>query len=230
MTYQSSESRTPYVILAALTFDETGVNALREAARIAELHPASQLHVLHVVTEIKTSSSARELLSVERRLEHAPALMRQYVEHIWSKVPRKVIGHLRVGVPSRSILQTAADVNAELVVVGTHRRSGVKKLMLGSVAEQVVQHAHCPVFIAMPKDYSRKADKARPKPRTSTIEPVCAQCAEVRRTSAGEHLWCEQHGRAQAAPRPHRPEPVAPRPVMRRPPPPPPPAPRARTR
>ncbi|MEY4578536.1 MAG: hypothetical protein RL701_3239 [Pseudomonadota bacterium] len=207
MSYETSNHSAPYAIVVALTFDETGVNALREAARIAELHPASQLHVVHVVSQITTRSSSRKLVSVERRLERAPDVMRRYVEHVWSNVPRKVIGHLRVGVPSRAILQTAADVNAELVVVGTHRRSGVKKLMLGSVAEQVVRHAHCPVFIAMPKDYSTAGKKTR----SERPEPPCPHCLDVRHRSAGAQLWCPQHGQAPVAAPIYRPAaPVAP--------------------
>jgi nucleotide-binding universal stress UspA family protein len=199
MTYEpTSETSAPYAILVALTFDETGVNALREATRIAELHPTSQLHVLHVVSEIGTASTGRELLSAERRLERAPGVMRQYVEHVWSNLPRKVIGHLRVGVPARSIVQTAADINAELVVVGTHRRSGMKRLVQGSVAAQVVAQAHCPVFIAMPKDYSSTT-------RSETAEAPCPRCADVRRQSGGEYLWCPQHARPNVKPLVYRP-------------------------
>jgi nucleotide-binding universal stress UspA family protein len=211
MTYEN-DLNAPYVVLVALTFDETGVNALREAARIAELHPASQLHVVHVVAEVAGATTTRDLVSVERRLERAPDVMRKYVEHVWAELPRKVVGHLRVGgSPSRAILQTAADVNAELVVVGTHRRSGVKKFMLGSVAEQVVRHAHCPVFIAMPKDYSNS------KPRAEAPEPVCPRCLEVRKQSQGQASWCDRHGGAPA--RVQRAKSVPPPPPARRAPP-----------
>lgn len=221
MTYEStSPSAAPYAILVALTFDETGIHALREATRIAELHPTSQLHVLHVVSEIGAASSGRELLSAERRLERAPEVMRQYVEHVWSNMPRKVIGHLSVGVPSRAIVQAAADINAELVVVGTHRRSGVKRLVQGSVAAQVVAHAHCPVFIAMPKDHH-----SQPAGRDVPDAP-CPRCADVRRQSGGEYLWCPQHGRPNVKPLVYRP--VKPRGAVVAPPPP--PAPRARAR
>jgi len=199
MTYDPSSA--PYAILVALTFDQTGVNALREATRIAELHPTSQLHVLHVVSEIGTASSGRELLSAERRLARAPDVMRQYVEHVWSNLPRKVIGHLRVGVPARSIVQTAADINAELVVVGTHRRSGMKRLVQGSVAAQVVAKAHCPVFIAMPKDYSQTTSQDA---AGAAAEP-CPRCADVRRQSGGEYLWCPEHGRPNVKPLVYRP-------------------------
>jgi len=179
MTSQHAPAQQPYAILACITFDDTGVCALQEAARLAELHPSSQLHVLHVVTEAKGPGrvSGRELWSIEHRLERAPEVLRKYVEHVWARVPRKVVGHLRVGTsPSRAIVQTAQDVDADLIVVGTHRRSGMQKLMHGSVAELVMRHAHCPVFVAMPKDYSRKTEAiprtAQPGKSTPASAPV----------------------------------------------------------
>ncbi|MET0386979.1 MAG: universal stress protein [Polyangiales bacterium] len=154
MIHVKPATRQPYVILVALSFDQTGELALREAARLAELHPASELHVVHVVPEVGPVYASRERRSLERRLARAPAEIRSYVQHVWPELSCKVIAHLRVGVPAHAILRTAEDIHAEVVVVGTHRRSGMKKLMLGSVAEQVMHEAHCPVFFAMPKAYA----------------------------------------------------------------------------
>lgn len=42
----------------------------------------------------------------------------------------------------------AADPTIDLVVVGTHGRTGLKRVLLGSVAEKVMRHAHCPVLVA----------------------------------------------------------------------------------
>jgi nucleotide-binding universal stress UspA family protein len=43
------------------------------------------------------------------------------------------------------LLDVARAMGAELIVVGTHGRTGVRRLVLGSVAEHVLRHAHCPV-------------------------------------------------------------------------------------
>jgi nucleotide-binding universal stress UspA family protein len=47
----------------------------------------------------------------------------------------------------KGILDTAASTNADLVVMGSHGRKGLEKLVLGSVASQVLAHAHLPVLI-----------------------------------------------------------------------------------
>jgi nucleotide-binding universal stress UspA family protein len=194
----ATNSNQPYVILAALALDETGEYALREAARIAQQRPGSELHLVHVVLEEDSNASASELVSLEHRLSEAPKRIQQYVEQIWSDTPSKVLAHLRAGQPSRSILQTAVDINADIIVVGTHRRAGLKKLMLGSVAEQVLQHAHCPVLIALAKDYSGKI-------ASDVIQPACADCLSTRKSSNGEHFWCERHSRHYSKPHVYEP-------------------------
>ncbi|MET0388956.1 MAG: universal stress protein [Polyangiales bacterium] len=181
----TSTDHAPYIVLAGLAFDETAPHVLRAAVDIAERHVASQLHVVHVVVD-------------EGALEQAPAAIRQHVEQIWTHIPRRIVAHLRSGVPSRSILQTAVDIAADLVVVGTHQRRGVEKLILGSVTAQVMEHAHCPVLIAMPKNYGGRT-------RSESVEPPCPQCLETRRQSRGATFWCEQHAHTQSRPHVYEP-------------------------
>lgn len=47
----------------------------------------------------------------------------------------------------KGILETAANINADLIVMGSHGRKGLEKLVLGSVAAQVLSHARLPVLI-----------------------------------------------------------------------------------
>lgn len=51
------------------------------------------------------------------------------------------------GVPWREILTQAEGQNATLIVMGTHGRTGLRHLLLGSVAERVIRHALCPVLV-----------------------------------------------------------------------------------
>jgi nucleotide-binding universal stress UspA family protein len=53
---------------------------------------------------------------------------------------------LAEGEPATEILKVAQEVNAELIVMGTHGRTGLGRLLLGSVAEQVLRKAPCPVL------------------------------------------------------------------------------------
>jgi hypothetical protein len=141
---------------------------------------------------------------LEQCLANAPGQLQTYIERVWSNIPRRVVAHLRAGAPSRSILQTAVDINADIVVVGTHRRGGLKKLMLGSIAEQVLAHAHCPVLIALPKDYTGKSP-------SDTIQPPCPDCIQVRKQSNGDTYWCERHSRTYLKPHVYEPSATHPR-------------------
>jgi hypothetical protein len=96
----------------------------------------------------------------------------------------RIRAHLRLEAPAQEIAQIAADVEADLVVVGTHGKRGLARLLLGSVAEAVVRLAPCPVLVVRPKALPEELPR---------IEPPCPQCLEVRRSSAGAQYWCDQH-------------------------------------
>jgi hypothetical protein len=78
----------------------------------------------------------------------------------------------------------------------------MKKLMLGSVAERVLQHAHCPVFVAIPIDYTdeRCTESAEHGDHGGIQETACPRCHSARRRSHGEQLWCDKHARARQKP------------------------------
>lgn len=54
---------------------------------------------------------------------------------------------LREGKPAEEILSTAHEWSADLIVIGTHGRGGISRVVMGSTADAVVRHAPCPVMI-----------------------------------------------------------------------------------
>ena len=58
---------------------------------------------------------------------------------------------LRQGHPDDTIPEIATEIGADLVVIGTHGRTGIKRFLLGSVAEHVVRHAGVPVVVVRPQ-------------------------------------------------------------------------------
>ena len=54
---------------------------------------------------------------------------------------------IHVGKPATEIVKAAKDWPADLIVIGSHGRGGVERLLLGSVAEGVMRHAACPVLV-----------------------------------------------------------------------------------
>ena len=70
--------------------------------------------------------------------------------------------HIAVmGDPARTILQTAEELGVDLVVVGSHGRRGIKRLLAGSVAESVMREARCPVLVARSDEVAQLIEDAR---------------------------------------------------------------------
>jgi hypothetical protein len=104
-----------------------------------------------------------------------------------------VIGHLGEGDPSRVIAQMASDLDADVLFVGTHGRRGMARWVMGSIAEQLVRRAPCPVYVAREKTHGTSAG--------AEVEPPCPDCLALQRATQGAKLWCPRH--EQRHPRPH---------------------------
>jgi nucleotide-binding universal stress UspA family protein len=63
--------------------------------------------------------------------------------------------HVAAGDPAKEIVMLAAQLDADVIVVGTHGRQGAGRWVLGSVAEAVVRTAGCPVVVAREKNHDR---------------------------------------------------------------------------
>ena len=141
-------------ILVGIDYSDTGFLALQRGLALAE----GMLHVVHVIeplTAMPVPAGAVQIPPDQASLDQAAATLRQYVEgHLataWENPDRPnvsiVVSHVAQGVPADQIVQLASDLDADLIVVGTHGRRGVKRLMLGSIAERVVRLAPCPVLV-----------------------------------------------------------------------------------
>jgi len=118
----------------------------RVAASSASARPCSELHFVHVVEDVgETAVTAARLLEDGR----------SYLERAASKAQHEapVFVHLRIGRPWEEVVRVAAEIWADLVVVGTHARTGVPRLLLGSQAEEVVRRASCPVLVVRDVSY-----------------------------------------------------------------------------
>lgn len=74
-----------------------------------------------------------------------------------------VVRRLADGNPAAEILQVAQLSNADLIVMGTHGRSGLSRLLMGSVAEEVMRRATCPVLtVTTPKSDALKTPSLEP--------------------------------------------------------------------
>lgn len=140
-------------ILFPTDFSESSRQALPFAVALAETHDA-ELHllhasVLHASDPANPSHHFPEMESLTSELEErADARMKEIVsEH--APEPLAVVREQRRGISAPPvILEYVEEQDIDLVVMGTHGRRGLRHLMLGSVTEEVVRRAPCPVLTA----------------------------------------------------------------------------------
>lgn len=90
-----------------------------------------------------------ELLQVTDRNDEAALAGLRHAMH----VPEGTSHQVRVGHPADAIEEVAREWRADLIVVGSHGRSGLGRVLLGSVADAVVRRAPCPVLLVRNAPY-----------------------------------------------------------------------------
>jgi nucleotide-binding universal stress UspA family protein len=77
--------------------------------------------------------------------------------------------HLLRGLEADGILRHATEVGSDLIVMGTHGRTGMGRLMMGSVAESVLARADCPVIVLKSSQLAPASTSGQPAEHKSTI-------------------------------------------------------------
>lgn len=195
MTHPTSESvdtavqLAPYKVLVACALDETADWALLEGIRLASGRSSGELHIVHAVDQRQYSVADDAMRALDAGLDHASDVIRMRLERLWpDERGGRVIAHLRAGRPSHTILQVAVDIDADIVVVGSHHGSGTRKTLSRSVVSKVLRDAHCPVLVALPKNYAADTPSIR-------VAPICQDCIAIREQTDAQTYWCERHGR-----------------------------------
>lgn len=142
-------------ILAAVDFSDCSRAALRQAAMLAG-RLGAEIEVLHVHdtaelgfaddVEVVLPGGERVNLLAHLRGEAGRALERM-VEEVEELRGLRVTRRLQSGSARNVVPRRAAEMNADLVVVGTHGRRGLSRFISGSVAEHVARTANCPVLV-----------------------------------------------------------------------------------
>jgi nucleotide-binding universal stress UspA family protein len=119
---------------------------IEEAVGLAERHDAT-LHALYVVNTASLSN-----LPLEASMDAVSDSLREEGRTALAEVERLVDDRVPLesatveGSPAREIVDYATETGVDLIVMGTHGRSGVDRLLLGSVAERVVRRSPVPVL------------------------------------------------------------------------------------
>jgi nucleotide-binding universal stress UspA family protein len=156
-------------VVVGVDLSARGDDAIVAALCQLEAEPNSVLHLMHVLDprEVVDDPDRRALESEVDFLERAPHMLEARARDLASLhgrpwVASRVRTHARLGEPVTVLLQTCVDYEADLLIVGTHGRRGMDRLLLGSVAEKLVRIAHCPVLVARAKEYAGLEKTALP--------------------------------------------------------------------
>lgn len=142
-------------ILFPTDFSELSKAAESSACELSDQFGA-ELHVLHVLHDLFLSmpQTAAALLIPPNALEDlvtsAEAEVQKVPPAAWA-ASKKVIRAVRIGSVPSTIVQYARENEIDLIVIGTHGRTGLSHVLMGSVAERVVQHADCSVLTVRPE-------------------------------------------------------------------------------
>jgi universal stress protein A len=143
----------PKSILVPTDFSEHSDKAIRQAADIAEQND-SKIYLLHVVGWPQefanyTISIAGETIKtiVDESVKAATKSMQAEVDKLSKTRKIAVTYDVKVGVPHQQILKEQDERKIDLIVMGSHGRSEMTKLLVGSVADRVLHGAKCPVLL-----------------------------------------------------------------------------------
>ncbi len=141
-------SAVPKTILSATDFSETADRA-GELARELTRRFGAAFHLLHVVVILEDPHlEDHNRQRLEELVASADDARRRELENGVEETPGvEVIPHMVRGLaPAEVIVETAATLGSDLIVMGTHGRRGLSHLLLGSVAERVVRTSSVPVL------------------------------------------------------------------------------------
>ncbi|MBL8830149.1 MAG: universal stress protein [Planctomycetaceae bacterium] len=147
-------------ILCAIDFSPTSDKALAVAQRLAS-ESGAELLLVHAF-------DLPEKFTMQGQTHpHDPAVEQQ-LQALSVDPKLKVQRLLHAGPSGHVVCWVAQERSCDLIVVGTHGRTGLKSVLLGSVAQQVLQHAPCPVLVVR----NRAADEAPlPEPHVVPLKP-----------------------------------------------------------
>lgn len=147
-------------ILAPTDFSAYSDEGLRYADFLAG-HFGSQVLVLHVLTKQEMETKEKRSPPLGYRDEIFKEAERESLDHYHRAVggernSAKVNTATAAGVPFVEIIRKAREEDCDLIVMSTHGRTGLNHVMVGSVAENVVRMADCPVLTLHPEEFEHE--------------------------------------------------------------------------
>jgi nucleotide-binding universal stress UspA family protein len=131
-------------IVVPVDFSEKSLSAVDVALQLVA--QPSGVHVVHVLQELSPVEPGEVWHTVdhETRKNHVlEALANRLGDEKYRGLKHAVV----FGDPGSEIAEYAREIGADLIVLTSHGRTGIKRLLIGSVAERVIRLAHCPLLV-----------------------------------------------------------------------------------
>lgn len=147
-------------ILCAVDFSSVTEEVVSRAFGIGAHGPVA-VHLCHILQSDVPNpmyahyTKAKDADAQALAMAEAKAALEQLVPANIETEDAVVEFHTPAGDPVIEVTRLAEEVRADVIVMGTHGRSGLKHLLLGSVAEGVIQGSRCPVLVI--KEHTRKS-------------------------------------------------------------------------
>ena len=143
-------------LLIALDFSDCSRDALRSALYVAQRATPCELVVITILepTDDGEEQSVTALNAMEKAISGLHEMVeRELKEHFGGKhLPGTKMHYAAArGTPAEQIIEQARAHHVDAIVMGTHGRTGIDRLLAGSVAERVVRQAPCSVLTVKPK-------------------------------------------------------------------------------
>lgn len=131
-------------VVVPVDFSDESFAAIDTALELVE--GPEHLHVIYVLPTLEPTEPGVIWSTVDEagRARHAEKALR---ERLADSKYQGINLTVRFGDPGHEVTEFASEKKAELIVLPSHGRTGLKRLLIGSVAERVVRLAHCPVLV-----------------------------------------------------------------------------------
>lgn len=140
-------------ILYATDFSDSSAVGAETALYLARLG-GGRIHILHVISEFAAIQrtmippSAFEALEKEVEVQSIVQMKAFCHKHFGEQVPTET--HTTIGIPFKEILAKAAEIRADLIIIGTHGSTGIEHVIVGSTAERLLRRATKIPVLAVP--------------------------------------------------------------------------------
>ena len=146
-------------VVVPFDFSKSSQAALDQVIEWAE--PTTRIHLIHVVEPCISFVSMDPTIQLPPSYEiESRDQAKVQLENEFCNAPYdEVVRHCVIGDPGSEIVKLAKKAEAGLIVMPSHGRTGIARLLLGSVAERVLRLANCPVLILRGKAIESNVDR-----------------------------------------------------------------------